>query len=626
MLVVELIPQSTELTKQVSLVVPSVYRQILPDVLTIGVFMETLTNKFFFGGDFLVAPIGSQAQFIPENLSDEAKAIGEAARDFMLGEVVPMSDKIDSFDAKLIEELFIKAGELGLLSIEIPEAYDGMNLDKKTTLVLLEEVGRQPSFSITYSAHTGIGTMPIVYFGSEEQKAKYLPILGSGKKIAAYALTEAGSGSDAMSIKTSAVLDGDYWVINGDKAWITNASFADIFIVFAKVNGSQMSAFILERGDDGFIIELEEKKLGLKGSSTCALSFNNCRIPKDRLLGEIGRGHNVAFSILAIGRFKLGSGCTGTAKTVIKYTTKYTDERYQFGKPLHSFGLIRQKLADMAMRIFVGESMNFRTVSYIDERVQAIDPNSPDIAKLKLDIMNDFTTEASIAKIWGTEALFAVADDAVQCFGGYGFSTEYPPEKIYRDNRINRIFEGTNEINRIIIANNLYKKVGTSAISLPMNTDNIPKLDSVTEPLAHSKQAVELAKRICCYSVAKAIEVHGRKLSENQEASARVADMLVEIYAMECAVVRASLMTDANHHWAELGRNLADGYVNKVWHKVQTDAIMLLADTLDGHQDLNQALIDLKAFDLFVPKAGSKLRDNIAQQVIDCGGYPINQY
>lgn len=587
--------------------------------------METLTNEKISGGSFLLAPIGSQPQFIPENLSDEAKAIGEAARDFMLGEVVPLSDTIDGFNIKLMKELFLKAGELGLLSIEIPEAYDGMNLDKKTTLVLLEEVGRQPSFSITYSAHTGIGTMPIVYFGSEEQKTKYLPSLCSGEKIAAYALTEAGSGTDAMSIKTSAVLDEDHWILNGNKTWITNAGFADIFIVFAKVDG-QMSAFIVERGDEGFIIELEEKKLGLKGSSTCALSFNNCRIPKNRLLGEIGRGHNVAFSILAIGRFKLGAGCTGTAKTIIKYSTKYTDERHQFNKPLHSFGLIRQKLADMAIRIFAAESMNFRTVSYIDDRVKNIDHNDPNAAKLKLDIMNEFTTEASIAKIWGTEALFTIADDAVQCFGGYGFSTEYPPEKNYRDNRINRIFEGTNEINRVIIAGNLYKKVGTGAITLPMHTDNIPELANFTGLLARSKQAVELAKRICCYSAAKAIEAHGRKLSDNQEASARVADMISEIYAMECAVVRADLMTDANHHWAELGRNIADAYVNKVWHKLQTDAIMLLADTLDDHQALDKALSDLKAFDRFVPKSGSQLRDSIAQQVIECGGYPIAQY
>jgi alkylation response protein AidB-like acyl-CoA dehydrogenase len=587
--------------------------------------MENLTSEKITGGSFLLAPIGSQPQFIPENLSDEARAIGEAARDFMLGEVVPVSDAIDNFDVDLMKDLIYKAGEIGLLGIEIPEAYEGMDLDKKTALVLVEEIGRQPSFSITYSAHTGIGTLPIVYFGTEAQKAKYLPSLGSGQKIAAYALTEAESGTDAMSIKTSAVLDGDHWVVNGNKAWITNASFADIFIIFAKTDGSQMSAFIIERGDVGFCIEPEEKKLGLKGSSTCALSFNNCRIPQDRLLGQLGRGHNIAFSILAMGRFKLGAGCNGTAKSVLKYTAKYTDERHQFGKPLHAFGLIRQKLADMATKIFVAEAMNFRTVAYIDDRVKVIDWSNPNASKLKSDVINEFTTEASIAKIWGTEALFNIADDAVQCFGGYGFSTEYPPEKIYRDNRINRIFEGTNEINRIIIATSLYKKANNGTMVLPMHTNDIPELKNFTGLMAGAKHAVELAKRMCCYTVAKALEIQGNKLVDNQEASARVADMLIEIYAMECAVVRASLMTDANHHWAKLGRDLANAYVNNVWHKTQTNAIMLLSEVLDD-QNLDKALADLNSFSKFVPQSSSKLRDTIAQKIIDCGAYPIAQY
>ena len=414
--------------------------------------MEVLTSDKIFGGSFLLAPIGSQPQFTPEDLSDEAKAIGEAARDFMLGEVIPADEAIDKLDIELTKDLLLKAGELGLLSIEIPEAYEGMDLDKKTTLVLLEEVGKQASFSVTYGAHTGIGTLPIVYFGSPEQKAKYLPLLGSGQKLAAYALTEAGSGSDAMGAKTTAVLDGDHWVLNGSKMWITNAGFADVFVVFAKVDGRKFSAFIVEKDDPGFSTGLEEHKLGIKGSSTRALTLDNCRIPKDRLLGEVGRGHRIAFGILTIGRFKLGAGCTGTAKVVLEYTIKYTGERHQFGKPLHSFGLIQAKLADMATRVFVGEAMNFRTISYIDDRMQAVGWDQPDAAKRKLEIMDEYAMEASIAKVWGSEALFATADDAVQAFGGYGFSAEYPPEKIYRDNRINRIFEGTNEINRLIIA------------------------------------------------------------------------------------------------------------------------------------------------------------------------------
>ena len=587
--------------------------------------MEVSTSDKIFGGSFLLAPIGSQPQFTPEDLSDEAKAIGEAARDFMLGEVIPADEAIDKLDLELTKELLLKAGELGLLSIEIPEAFEGMDLDKKTTLVLLEEVGKQASFSVTYGAHTGIGTLPIVYFGSPEQKAKYLPLLGSGQKLAAYALTEAGSGSDAMGAKTTAVLDGDSWVLNGTKMWITNAGFADVFIIFAKVDGRKFSAFIVEKGDEGFSTGLEEHKLGIKGSSTRGLTLDNCRIPKDRLLGEVGRGHRIAFGILTIGRFKLGAGCTGTAKVVLEYTIKYTGERHQFGKPLHAFGLIQQKLADMATRVFVAEAMNFRTIAYIDDRMQAVGWDQPDAARQKLDIMDEYAMEASIAKVWGSEALFATADDAVQAFGGYGFSSEYPPEKIYRDNRINRIFEGTNEINRLIIAGTLFKKAGSGTLVLPGTAEGVPQPGDFTGPLAASRHAVELAKRLCCYSAAAALAACGQKLIENQEASARVADMLTEIYAMECAVVRAGLMTAAGHRWAELARDCADVYVNENWHKVRTNAGMLLAEVLEGGA-LTAALGDLGAFSGYVPQASSRLRGRIAAQVIEKGCYPIIQY
>jgi alkylation response protein AidB-like acyl-CoA dehydrogenase len=587
--------------------------------------MEVSTSDRIFGGSFLLAPVGSQPQFTPEDLSDEAKAIGEAARDFMMGEVVPNDAAIDLLDIELNKQLLAKAGELGLLSIEIPETFGGMDLDKKTTLVLLEEVGKQASFSVTYGAHTGIGTLPIVYFGTPEQKAKYLPLLGSGQKLAAYALTEAGSGSDAMGAKTTAVLDGDHWVLNGSKMWITNAGFADVFVVFAKVDGRKFSAFIVEKDDPGFSTGLEEHKLGIKGSSTRALTLDNCRIPKDRLLGEVGRGHRIAFGILTIGRFKLGAGCTGTAKVVLEYTIKYTGERQQFGKPLSAFGLIQQKLADMATRVFVAEAMNFRTIGYIDDRMQAVAWDQPDAAKQKLDIMDEFTMEASIAKVWGSEALFATADDALQCFGGYGFSSEYPPEKIYRDNRINRIFEGTNEINRLIIAGALFKKASSGTLPLARDTAGVSARAAFDGPLGAARHAVELAKRLCTYSAAAALEVNGQKLIENQEASARVADMLTEIYAMECAVVRSGMMTGAGHRWAGFARDCAEAYVNESWHKVQTNARMLLAEALEG-EALAAALGDLDAFAGFVPQASSKLRGKIAGAVIEKGAYPIAQY
>lgn len=587
--------------------------------------MTVTQNDTIFGGSFLLAPIGSQPQFTPEELDDETKAIGEAARDFVMGEVIPKDADIEKLQPELSRELLRKAGEMGLLSIEIPEIYEGMDLDKKTTLVVLEELGKQASFSVSYGAHTGIGTLPIVYFGTPEQKAKYLPKLGTGEWLAAYALTEPGAGSDAMNSKTTAVLDGDTWVLNGTKMWITNAGFADVFVIFAKVDGKKFSAFIVEKGDAGFSTGAEEHKLGIKGSSTRALVLDNVRIPKDRLLGEIGRGHRIAFGILTIGRFKLGAGCTGTAKVVLEYTLKYTSERQQFGKAIQSFGMIQKFLADIGTRIFVAEATTYRTIGYINDGMAAIHWDEEKAAQRKMDIMDEYAMEASMAKVWGSEALFYTADDAVQCFGGYGFSSEYPPERIYRDNRINRIFEGTNEINRMIIAGQLFKKAGNQSLPISRSTAGIPQVSDFSGKLAAAKCAVELNKRQCGYAAAAALEVFGQKLIENQESAARVADMLTEIYAMESAVVRADKMTEAGHRWADLARDFAETYVNETWHKVQANARLLLGDVLEG-EALRSALKDLEAFSGYLPASSSKLRSRIAAQLIEKGAYPIAQY
>jgi len=581
------------------------------------------TQEQIYGGSFLVSPIGSQPQFTPEQLSEDAQAIGQAAREFVEGEIIPNDAAIDKLDLELSKELLRKAGEIGLLSLEIPEAYDGMDLDKISGLLVLEELGRQASFSVTYGAHTGIGTLPIVYFGSEAQKAKYLPKLGSGEWAAAYALTEPGAGSDAMNAKTVATLEGDEWVLNGSKMWITNAGFADVFVVFAKVDGRKFTAFIVEKDDPGFSTGGEEHKLGIKGSSTRALSFENCRIPKDRLLGEIGKGHRIAFGILAIGRFKLGAGCNGIAKEVLKYTLKYTGERMQFGKTINNFGLIRKYLADMGTRIFVAECMNFRTIGYINDGMSAASWDHDDAAKQKLAIMDEFQMEASMMKVWDSEALGYIADDSVQCFGGYGFSAEYPPEKIYRDNRINRLFEGTNEINRMIIANQVFKKVGNGTLKIRTDNTDVPTLGS--GPLARAQQGVELAKRQAQLALGLCLEKAGQKLLENQEAAARAADMVTEIYAMESAVVRAGMMLESGHRWAELGKDFAEVQVNEVSVKVAGNARLLLAEVLE-EAELDAALEALKAFDGYRPIPGARLRDRIATLLIEKGGYPIEHY
>ncbi|MBI4913176.1 MAG: acyl-CoA dehydrogenase family protein [Acidobacteria bacterium] len=581
------------------------------------------------GGSFLLSPMGSLPQFCPEQFGDEAREFARAARDFMEGEVLPQDEAIDKLDLDLSTSLMKKAGELGLLGLEVPEAYEGMDVEKKTAMLVLEEMSKQGSFAVSYSCNTGIGTLPIVYFGTEAQKKTYLPRLATGQWLSAYALTEAGSGSDALGAKATAVLDGDHWVLNGSKMWITNAGFADVFTIFAKVNGELFSAFIVEKTDPGISTGAEEKKMGIKGSSTRTVILENCRIPKDRLLGDLGKGHKIAFGILNIGRFKLGVGSVGGMKRILEYTIRYTSERHQFGKPINSFGLIQQKLADMAARIFVGESLNFRTIGYLDDALAGTSWNSPTAGADKMAAIDEFAIECSISKVWCSEALFFIADEAVQAYGGYGFSAEYPPEKAERDCRINRIFEGTNEINRLLIAGTLLKRAMKGELPLMQFGQQVakevsspPKAADFTGPLARLKHGVELSKRQCMLAAGLAVQVLGQKLVDNQEVMARMSNMLMEIYAMESSIVRAERMLEGSHRWAEIARDLTELYVNESWHRVHGDARMLCADVVEG-EALRHALAGVKAFSEFHPTSSARLRGRIASQLIQKGSYPI---
>jgi alkylation response protein AidB-like acyl-CoA dehydrogenase len=571
------------------------------------------------GGSFMFHSAGSLPQATPEENSDDAVAIAEAARDFMNGEVMPRDEEIDHLDLALTRDLLAKAGELGILGMEIPEAYGGLDLDKKTALLVLEEMAKQASFSTSYTAHTSIGTMPIVYFGTHEQKAKYLPRLSSGEWCAAYALTEAGSGSDALGAKTTAVLQDGHWVLNGTKAWITNAGFADVFVIFAKINGSHLSAFIVEKTDPGISTGAEEKKMGIKGSSTRTVILDNCRIPEDRLLGGKGKGARIALGILNVGRFKLGASSVGAGKRVLEYTLKYAQERTQFGKPLTAFGLIQQKLANMAIRIFVGEAMSFRTIGYLDEALALTSWDSETGGADKMKAIDEYAVEASMSKVWGSEALFATADDAVQSFGGAGFSAEYPAEKIYRDCRINRIFEGTNEINRLLIAQTFLKRCGGTE-GLPLAAAAAAPLDLPREELP---RIVALAKARALKVIALAQANHGPRILENQEAAARISNLLLEIYAMESAVVRAAKMTAAGHRWAGLARDLAMVYAQEAWNRVQSEARMLAAE-LASDAVLDTLVADLLAMHAPAPAALSHLRQSISQALVEQGRYPIS--
>jgi alkylation response protein AidB-like acyl-CoA dehydrogenase len=570
------------------------------------------------GASYMFHPAGTLPQFTPEENSEDALAIAEAARDFVNGEILPRDEEIDHLDLQLTRNLLAKAGDLGILGMEIPEVYGGLDLDKKTALLVLEEMAKQASFSTSYTAHTSIGTMPIVYFGTHEQKAKYLPKLATGEWCAAYALTEAGSGSDALGAKATAVLQEGHWVLNGTKAWITNAGFADVFVIFAKINGSHLSAFIVEKTDPGISTGAEEKKLGIKGSSTRTVILENCRIPEDRLLGGKGKGARIALGILNVGRFKLGASSVGAGKHVLQYTLKYAGERTQFGKPLTAFGLIQQKLANMAVRIFVGESMSFRTIGYLDDALAGTSWESETAGSDKMKAIDEFAMEASMAKVWGSEAIFATADDAVQSFGGAGFSSEYPPEKIYRDCRINRIFEGTNEINRLLIAG-IFLKRCSGVDALPLAAAATTRLDLPKDSLLRT---VALAKARTLKVIALAQAERGPRILDNQEAAARISNLLLEIYAMESAVVRAQKMTAAGHRWAGLARDMAAVYAQEAWNRVQAEARMLAAE-LASDTVLDTLVSDLLAMQAPAPMALSTLRQDIAQVLVDQGRYPL---
>ncbi|HEX4845280.1 MAG TPA: acyl-CoA dehydrogenase family protein, partial [Geothrix sp.] len=406
--------------------------------------------------------------------------------------------------------------------------------------------------------------------------------------------------------------------LNGTKAWITNAGFADVFVIFAKINGSHLSAFIVEKTDPGISTGAEEKKMGIKGSSTRTVILENCRIPEDRLLGGKGKGARIALGILNVGRFKLGASSVGAGKRVLEYTLKYAGERTQFGKPLTAFGLIQQKLANMAVRIFVGESMSFRTIGYLDEALDRTSWESETGGADKMKAIDEYAMEASMSKVWGSEALFATADEAVQAFGGAGFSAEYPAEKIYRDCRINRIFEGTNEINRLLIAGTFLKRCG--------GTDGHPLAAAGAAALQlpeDSLQAtVALAKARALKVIALAQAEHGPKILDNQEAAAHISNLLLELYAMESAVVRAGKMAASGHRWAGLARDMAEVYAQEAWNRVQSEARMLAGELASGAA-LDALMAELLAMQAPAPLPLSALRNRIAQALIDQGRYPI---
>lgn len=582
------------------------------------------------GGAFVIEDLECSQVTTPEDFTEEHRMIAETTEDFVSAEILPHDEEIEKLNYDLTVKLLRKAGEVGLLGAEIPENYGGMGLDKVSATLINERLTKASSFALSVGAHVGIGTLPIVYFGTEAQKQKYLPLLASGEKIAAYCLTEPSSGSDALGAKTTAVLsdDGSHYVLNGTKQFITNAGFADVFIVYAKVNGKDFSTFIVERDMEGVSVGPEEKKMGIKGSSTCPLILEDVKVPADNLLWEVGKGHLIAFNILNIGRFKLAAGCVGAAKDAIQYSAKYAKERSQFGRPISSFPLIGKKLAEMNIRTFVLESMVYRTAGLFDVGLSEVDHQSEDVGYQSAKAIAEYQLECSINKVFGSEVLDFVADEGVQIHGGYGYIQEYPIERIYRDSRINRIFEGTNEINRLLIPGTLIKRAMKGELPLmqkamALQSELLSMVPSQTFDGALEQEAhlLAMAKKIFLMTGAGAVQKYQMKLEQEQEILGLLADMMISTYAMESALLRTNkLMETADEAKTALAISMTRVFIHEQFGQYEGWAKELLA-TMESGDMLRTQLSVLKKLTRRTLVDTMGLKRQIAARVIDAEKY-----
>jgi butyryl-CoA dehydrogenase len=591
------------------------------------------------GGSFLLETRTPTEIFTPEDLNEEQRQIASTAAQFAREQILPVADAIEAKQPGVLRAALVKAAELGFTSTDIPEEYGGVGMDKVSSTLISDHISVLASFSTAFGAQTGIGTLPLVWYGTNDQKQRYLPKLASGEWIAAYSLSEASSGSDAMNVRTRAVLseDGAHYILNGEKMWTTNCGIADLFTVFAKIvdpatGTGKFSAFLVERTFPGLTVGAEEHKLGIRGSSTCPLVFADCKIPAANLLGEAGKGHHIAFNVLNVGRFKLGVACIGGARHALGRMVRYAKERIAFGKPISEFGLIQRKISLSATRLYAAESMAYRTVGMIDASLSQIGEelaNNPRETQRRIE---DYAVECSILKVYGSEMLSVVADELVATMGGYGYVEEYPAERYYRDARINRIFEGTNEINRLLITGMLMKRALGGKLPLLPAIKKI--MDEVTqppsfeagsdtsEPLAREAEVLASSRKIALFAAGVASQRFMTALQDQQEVMADIADMIVQVFALESALLRARKLSSAGKASAEVAAAMTGLLAEETMAQAEQAARRVLAACAEGDM-LRTQLAILRRLARFTPADSVALSRSVAKQAIQLERYPV---
>ncbi len=594
--------------------------------------METVKDtKALRGGEFLIKEQDPMSIFTPEEFSEEQLMIKGMMTDFVDQYIVPNRARIEGLDIELTKELLTKAGEFGLLGTAFPEEYGGSMQDFVTNMLLTESGGKSGSFSLSIGAHTGIGMLPILYFGNEEQKTKYLPSLIEGTKYAAYCLTEPGSGSDALAAKSKAVLseDGQHYILNGQKMWITNAGFADVFVVFAKIDGEKFTGFIVEKEWEGVSTAAEEKKLGIKGSSTRQVFFENVKVPVANLLGEIGKGHRIAFNILNIGRIKLGAGVIGSSKEIASLSVKYANERHQFKQPISNFGAIKHKLAEQALRIWCVESAIYRASNDIKLKEHASAAEGKSISESLLGAAEEYAIECALMKVWGSEVLDYVVDEGLQIYGGMGYSEEAPMAAAYRDARINRIFEGTNEINRMLSMDMLLKKalkgkidLMTPAMAIQKELMSMPEISKPDGKYYRELSMIKNMKKMFLMVAGATVQKFMTELEKEQEILMSMADVMGDIYVCESALFRAIKICETKGEEAgSVYMDMARIYMDDAMERISLNSRRTACSWAEGDM-LKGLVMGVKRYAKYLPINSKNTRRRIADKIIEANEYP----